>query len=134
MSRRKRAVFLAASLLWASVIFWVSSIPASGLPSDMGYWTNVGHFLEYLILAVLIALTLRKQDGISWKTALLTITIASLYGASDEFHQWFVAGRYTDVFDWLADTAGAIAGTSIVVFTVRAFTRKTEHYKTEVSK
>ena len=35
---------------------------------------------------------------------------ASLFGASDEFHQSFVPGRDTDVFDWVADTLGATAG------------------------
>jgi VanZ family protein len=132
MFRIKRAVFLAASLLWASGIFLVSSIPASGLPSDMGYWTNIGHFTEYLVLAVLIALTLQKQGRALWKTALLAISIASLYGASDEFHQWFVAGRYTDVFDWLTDTAGAVSGAAIVVLRISMSNKKVQ--KQEASK
>ncbi|MBM2835248.1 MAG: VanZ like family protein [Candidatus Brocadiaceae bacterium] len=39
----------------------------------------------------------------------LSIGIASLYGISDEFHQSFTPHRSVDVFDWLADTAGAVA-------------------------
>ena len=38
--------------------------------------------------------------GSAW---LLTV----LYGASDEFHQWFVPGRFCDFQDWLADGVGA---------------------------
>ncbi|GHV17964.1 hypothetical protein FACS18949_06990 [Clostridia bacterium] len=118
--KKWRGIFLALSVLWAAGIFWVSSIPASGLPPNMGLWTNVGHFSEYLVFAVLIALTLRKQDRAIWKTALFAVIIASLYGASDEFHQWFVEGRYTDVLDWLTDTAGAVVGAVIVILAIHA--------------
>lgn len=37
-----------------------------------------------------------------------------LYGVSDEWHQSFVAGRDASVFDWLADTAGAILLVSLL--------------------
>lgn len=41
----------------------------------------------------------------------ISIVFCSLYGVSDEVHQFFVIGRSTDVLDWLADTIGAgIAG------------------------
>jgi VanZ family protein len=38
---------------------------------------------------------------------ILAIGITSLYGASDEFHQFFTPNRSVEIFDWLADTAGA---------------------------
>lgn len=44
---------------------------------------------------------------------LAAILIASLYGASDEFHQLFVPGRLCDAADWLTDTCGAALGASI---------------------
>jgi VanZ family protein len=45
---------------------------------------------------------------------LVAILITSAYGASDEFHQWFVPNRSCDVWDWTADTIGGILG--IVVY------------------
>lgn len=39
----------------------------------------------------------------------MAVGITSLYGLSDEFHQFFTPHRTVDVFDWLADTTGAIA-------------------------
>jgi VanZ family protein len=33
--------------------------------------------------------------------------VVSAFGASDEWHQSFVPGRFTDFWDWLADTLGA---------------------------
>jgi len=41
--------------------------------------------------------------------------VAVAYGASDEFHQYFVPGRDCSGFDLLADTAGSAAG--IFIFT-----------------
>jgi VanZ family protein len=40
--------------------------------------------------------------------------LGSLYGASDEVHQSFVPGRAADPLDWVADSAGAVAG--VLVF------------------
>lgn len=39
---------------------------------------------------------------------ILAIGITSLYGMSDEFHQYFTPHRSVNISDWLADTAGAI--------------------------
>ncbi|KAB2832797.1 MAG: hypothetical protein F9K48_09760 [Candidatus Brocadia sp.] len=40
---------------------------------------------------------------------ILAIGITSLFGVSDEFHQFFTPHRSVDIFDWVADTAGAVA-------------------------
>jgi VanZ family protein len=40
---------------------------------------------------------------------LLAIVLAIAYGVSDEFHQRFVPGRSSDVYDVLADAEGAAA-------------------------
>ena len=42
--------------------------------------------------------------------ALLSILSASLYGISDEIHQYFVPFREADIFDGIADIIGAICG------------------------
>jgi VanZ family protein len=105
-----RVLSLIAAVLWAAAIFWVSSIPGSGLPGNIGMLSNVAHFLEYMMLSALIASTCRSRDKTALNTVLIAVAAASLYGVSDEFHQWFVEGRFTDVFDWLTDTVGAIVG------------------------
>jgi VanZ family protein len=50
--------------------------------------------------------------GVMRGALLLALSLASLYGATDEFHQSFVPGRSADVLDWLADTLGAALGAS----------------------
>lgn len=40
----------------------------------------------------------------------IPVLITSTYGIIDEIHQSFVPGRSCSIFDWIADTGGAILG------------------------
>jgi VanZ family protein len=54
-----------------------------------------------------------RRSGVrsEWVVFALALVLASLFGASDEWHQLSTPGRSgADFFDWLADTAGAILG------------------------
>ena len=51
------------------------------------------------------------------------MALASLYGATDEFHQSFVPGRDSDVLDWVADTLGAALGAASATVATRALRR-----------
>lgn len=76
-----------------------------------------GHFLEYLILAVLLGVAL-FTNNFKGKNAIVYILFISLfYAVTDEFHQKFVPGRTSDVGDVLIDFSGAILGT-IAYYTV----------------
>ena len=46
----------------------------------------------------------------------IPVFITSFYGFIDEIHQSFVPGRSCSVFDWIADTSGAIFGAVLFVF------------------
>jgi VanZ family protein len=72
------------------------------------------HALEYAVLGGLLVPALRAAGLGSRGAVLAAVTLASLYGASDEFHQSFVPGRDADVLDWVADTLGASAGAAAV--------------------
>jgi VanZ family protein len=75
-------------------------------------WDKFLHTFEYGGLAVLLIRAL-MGEGLAWLGATLAaIALASLYGASDEYHQFFVPGRNSDVHDWIADTVGASIGAS----------------------
>jgi VanZ family protein len=99
------------ALLWAGIIFALSSQPT--LPVSLGNGRDkIAHFTAYAVLGLLIARALPPRGRLVW----LAILLGSLYGASDEFHQHFVPGRSVDVFDWVADSLGAAAGTFIYRF------------------
>ena len=63
---------------------------------------KVAHFSVYGLLATLLVRLGRGPRAV-WLALLAT----SLYGASDEWHQYFVPGRSCEFGDWVADTTGA---------------------------
>jgi len=94
-------------LLWAGVIFWLSSIPGTDLPPT-GF-SSLAHVVVYLILSALIFIALRP--GVDRASAIcLAILLASAYGVTDEIHQSFVPNRTPDIADWGFDTIGAAIG------------------------
>lgn len=86
------------------------------LPSD-----KLIHFLEYMLLSLLLLMALGETFSGSARTVLgiIAFTIAVIYAASDEFHQSFVPGRNADVADWLADSFGAALGSLAILSRVK---------------
>ena len=74
---------------------------------------KTAHFLEYAVLATLLAGALYGDDKKRRIIFLQAVVIAALYAASDEFHQLFVPGRAGKVGDVMIDTAGALCGAGI---------------------
>src|SRR3954447_9816536 len=101
------AIWLPPFALMA-LIFVLSSQP--DLNSGLGTADLVGrkivHFLEYALLAFLWwrALRTRVRSG---RAALAALLLASIYAATDEWHQSYVHGRHATPVDWAIDTAGA---------------------------
>jgi VanZ family protein len=95
-------------LVWAGVIFALSSIPS--LNSGLGTWDFVlrkcAHMTEYAILAVLLV---RATGSYAWAFAL-----AVAYAATDEVHQLFVRGRHGSALDVAVDAVGAVIGLAVV--------------------
>jgi len=99
-------------ILWALIIFVTSSIPSVSLPK-FG-WLSSDKVVHFAIFLVLAALTYRAIDHqgkfpiLTRKHFLFTVLFTSLYGAIDEFHQFFIPGRDSDPLDWIADALGAV--------------------------
>jgi len=73
---------------------------------------KLAHMTEYGILALFTFRALRHtkehhSGGWSRSTASLTLAIAALYAATDEFHQAFVPTREASIRDVLLDISGA---------------------------
>ena len=100
------------AVLWATMIFLLSSMSSPPSPGPEFPWKDkLGHWLIYAGLGCVVARSVRRAHNLSLpKTVALAILITSAYGASDEFHQRYVPHRSCDVFDWMADTLGGIAG------------------------
>ena len=102
--------------LWAPVIAYMAMIfglsSFSTLPSPPeGFSFYDAHVAAYAGLAVV---TTRALAGglrdVSRMAIFGAIVIASLYGASDEYHQLYVPGRSFDQLDLVADVVGSAVG------------------------
>ncbi|MDR2492010.1 MAG: VanZ family protein [Coriobacteriales bacterium] len=113
------------ALLWAALIFFLSSIEGGDYPPHPGFLNYVAHFCEYLVFGTLLTVALNGPTRALWKSALIALVVASVYAVSDEFHQFFVPGRQCDPIDWLTDTIGAAVGCLATIFYLSA--RKASH-------
>ncbi len=101
------------------IIFIFSSIPGDDLP-DLSYTISdkIIHALIYFFAFLLfyISLSHTRRDSFFHKNSILfSIIFATIYALSDEFHQSFVPNRDADIFDFLADFAGVLAGFIFII-------------------
>jgi len=105
------SVYWFPTLLWAGVIFYLSHLPVEELPSwEIPYLDKVVHAIEFGILTLLCLrsfVATYPSKSIRF-LILLTFAVVFSYALQDEYHQSFIAGRITDVYDLLADTTGII--------------------------
>ena len=91
-------------VLWAALIFTLSSIPHLG--TDLGTWDLIlrkcAHVTEYAVLAFLLARAIGREAP--------ALALGVLYAASDEFHQSFVRGRHASPIDVAIDSVGLLIG------------------------
>jgi VanZ family protein len=108
-----KRVWWCLSFLWAGLIFWFSSSSdAQGgfwLIEALPYGDKLAHTCAFGVLGLLLSQAIQR-----WWIAL---SLTSLYGLSDEIHQYFVPGRSVDITDWIADTLGAGLALSVIFLT-----------------
>jgi phosphoglycolate phosphatase-like HAD superfamily hydrolase len=95
-------------VLWAALIFTLSSIPDLG--TGLGSWDlvlrKIAHAAEFAVLGFLLVRAL----GNEW----MGLVAGIAYAISDEIHQDFVPGRQAAVRDVLVDSAGVAVGVYVV--------------------
>lgn len=113
--------------VWVVLIFVGSSIPRlPGNPFGMPVWSDkVAHFLEYLILAFLFY---RGICGERWRMGfpawLIVLATGLVIASIDEYHQMYIPGRDSNIWDWIADMAGVATGAFIGMRRYRASARR----------
>src|SRR5437870_6829705 len=104
MARSRLLTVWLPVLVWAAVIFALSSIPS--LSTGLGTWDTIlrkgAHVTEYAILGALLLRALGREP--------LALAAGIGYAATDELHQHFVRGRHASLLDVLIDAAGVAAG------------------------
>ena len=116
--RKKFIYYWLPVLLYCLLIFIQSSYPSPENIPSLPYIDKVIHFAVYAILGILFFRAFRTQqfkENINM-VIMLSILSSSLYGMSDEVHQYFVPHRDADIMDFLADVAGSICGVYVIKF------------------
>lgn len=89
------------------------------------------HASEYAVLGVLILGTAYSfSEDQKKKTVLLSWGLATLYAATDEFHQLFVPGRSCQFRDVCIDSAGALIGVLLFSLIKHKIEKSSEKKKT----
>lgn len=99
---------------WALLIFTLSSIPGTDYPKvDVPNADKIVHVVLYALLGWLTARAAasagERPPANSLRLA-IAVVIGLLYGASDEFHQFWVPFRTPSYYDWAADSLGVLLG------------------------
>jgi VanZ family protein len=102
-------------ILYCLLIFIQSSYPSIKRAPELPHLDKVLHFIAYALLGALFLRafkTSRIKNNVKLML-ILSILLSSLYGISDEIHQYFVPYRSADLMDVLADILGGIIGVYI---------------------
>ncbi|MEN8265245.1 MAG: VanZ family protein [Nitrospirota bacterium] len=106
---RTAVIYWFITLGYMVTIFYLSSLRNLNLPSLPQNSDKVLHMLAYILLAFLFYHTFKKS-GIRKYVFILAFLSASIYGISDEIHQYYVPGREAAIGDLFADFFGAMIG------------------------
>lgn len=80
-----------------------------------GIIRKLAHFMEYMCMGLLSYSIVVLWYKPLWKGRFLVLLQLVISAGMDEFHQYFIPGRYASVKDVLIDTAGGIAGILVIV-------------------
>jgi VanZ family protein len=116
------AILLKLPVFFLIILIWIlSSISALPVTKVFFGLDKVLHFGAYAAIAAAGGLRFSAE---SWakhplRNFLLCVAVASAYGVVDEYHQSFVPGRDSDIWDWVADTLGGMAGAAAIMLFMR---------------
>lgn len=120
MSASTARPWIAALLVWAAIIFTLSSFPNPPGPRATELRSVVAHLAEYAIFGFLALNVIARWRGALTRRVVLTAWfLAIAYGISDELHQAFVPNRHASPFDVAVDTVGGALGVAVAAHWLR---------------
>ncbi|MDR0377497.1 MAG: VanZ family protein [Spirochaetaceae bacterium] len=111
-----RVITILPALIVAGGIWFLSSQSTLPQPKGVFGFDKLQHLVAYLVLAVTVGMGIPSAfwQARRFTAFFLVVFIASGYGVVDEIHQWFTPGRDCNVWDWIADTLGALLGAAVM--------------------
>jgi VanZ family protein len=108
----------AGTFAYMGLIFFLSAqhnLCLNGFPENSD---KVVHAIIYMPLAFLLYFSLNKS-GCRRSLFIVAFIFAGIYGITDEFHQYFVPGRFASAGDVAADFFGAFIGSTSAKYFVK---------------
>ena len=99
-------------IVYCLLIYIQSAHPSPEELPSFKFMDKMLHFVAYGAMGILFYRayqTLQIRNQRQW-LVFLSIVSASLYGISDEIHQYFVPARHASFSDVIADILGAVCG------------------------
>ena len=111
------------SILGMALLFKSSATSGSDISFLVPPMDKILHGLAYACLGFSFSLWFKPDfwKNKTIKAFFFSVLFTAIYGISDELHQSFVPGRDASVGDFLADTVGGFAGTSVYFFILKKF-------------
>ena len=110
----KKYIYFLPSLLIMSTIFYLSSLPSTGIDGtkvEQFLIHKTFHIFVYASLSASFYFALNKSNQKPIKNiSTSSLVFTYLYGVSDEIHQYFIPGRGAKFTDTLFDLFGAFLG------------------------
>ncbi len=110
-------------IIYCILIFLQSSFPSIESVPELPYIDKLLHFFAYAVLGALFLrayTTLQVRNNLKL-LIMLSVLSSSLYGISDEIHQYFVPSRSFEYVDILADVLGSVFGVFIYQYITTRF-------------
>jgi len=99
-------------IIYCLLIFILSSYPATQSLPSIPHMDKLAHAGAYALLGFLFfrAFQTTKVRNSAVLLVIFSVLSSSIYGISDEIHQYFVSSRTADILDIAANTAGSFMG------------------------
>jgi VanZ family protein len=114
-------------LMTAVLAYWLAIFVATHIPGramhPVGHKDKVFHFAAFFGLSILLTWCVTRFHKLGAASYAVVVTAAAGYGILDELTQQFVPNRTCDIFDWLADVCGALAGAGLFLLAWRILHR-----------
>jgi VanZ family protein len=118
MLSNHKILFRVPALLIAGAIWFLSSQSILPQPKGILGFDKLQHLIAYLVLAGAVGFWISPEFWRQRRFLALFLVglVSSAYGVIDEVHQLFTPGRDCNVWDWIADTLGAVLGAAAVMW------------------
>ena len=123
----KALYFILPIVVWMLVIFSFSNKP-TGVASTIDWQDfaikKLAHVLIFGGLSLLTYRALRAYRFSRRDAVIIAVLFTAFYGATDEFHQSFIAGRTSRLRDVGFDTIGAVLSLTTLWYTSQKLPKK----------